>query len=50
MYSMIRSMRPGSSSPKSRTSTMLASPRVATARVVNGKVVTRAKFPEGTLR
>jgi hypothetical protein len=25
-----------------------ASARVATARVVNGKVVTRAKFPEGT--
>lgn len=25
-----------------------ASPRVATGKVVNGKVVTRAKFPEGT--
>jgi len=25
-----------------------ASPRTATGRVVNGKVVTRAKFPEGT--
>ena len=24
-----------------------ASPRIATGRVVNGKVVTRAKFPEG---
>lgn len=26
----------------------IASPRVATAHVVNGKVVTRAKFPERT--
>jgi hypothetical protein len=25
-----------------------AAPRVASARVVNGKIVTRAKFPEGT--
>ncbi len=25
-----------------------ASPRTATAKVVDGKVVTRAKFPEGT--
>ena len=25
-----------------------ASPRVATGKVVNGKIVTRAKFPEGT--
>jgi hypothetical protein len=25
-----------------------ASPRIATGKVVNGKVVTRAKFPEGT--
>lgn len=24
------------------------SPRIATGKVVNGKVVTRAKFPEGT--
>jgi len=24
------------------------SPRIATAKVVNGKVVTRTKFPEGT--
>jgi len=26
----------------------VASPRIATGKVVNGKVVTRAKFPEGT--
>jgi hypothetical protein len=25
-----------------------AAPRVATGKVVNGKIVTRAKFPEGT--
>jgi hypothetical protein len=25
-----------------------AAPRIATGKVVNGKVVTRAKFPEGT--